>query len=796
MSRVACSCLLLALACTRQSAAPIVAATGGSVALGSEVSLAIPAGSLPEDTTIGIERLGALPEGDKSAFRGVGQVYRMTPAGTQFDLQHPALLTLKLDVAGLRDQGLDPATVVLHYLDERDHRFYAVPTQLDLEKQQLTARLEHFTVYAPLALATVAGDAPPFVSMAGSIPPAPRTGSPLLIRAIARDVQPGGSIASVRVSFQSNGDTITYPMSPDPTPNVTDLWQVVLPPEAVLSGASFTVVAEDALGATASPAPFAITPVSSRVSGSQLCSPSPQTMTAGSRRLFTFTAKDLTGATYPFLPLAAGVSNDTAPIGAVESITAAGALFQARRAGTDALIGSLGGVSNVRCQITVLDGPLDKLVITDPQGNAIVGPINAREGARIQLDARGEDAFGNQILVRPTWSQSDPAAGFISSSGLYYALDAVGTQVLTARAGSVKAQQYVNIPPASWVTSDEIGSGSFFFGEVVLAGAGAAYVLGDGSGFGVSLHARTQASDPASDVEVATGMLGDLSMAGGPSPMLLWTDFSQTPYRLRIAQLVGGYPVPLPGPHIVNARSETWHARIASGGGKTYLAWDEIDVAGNGAVTYLAHWDGAAWAQDGGNVFPGVYGWNGALAVRSDGTPYLVVIADSHAMRTAHWDGSQLISDPSLIPATGEDFGFSTPRAAFRADGTLFVANLAVASQLERVRISALDTRAPASAWADTGETSISSSYPNFFGVPHLAIDGETPWVSAATRNGFFVSHLGLDRQWHRRPLNDFHGFIAGFGDLAPSAEGMTAVIGVPEEESGVIKTLRMVTLR
>ena len=123
------------------SVAQLVSASQGGIVdfHQSEVVLNVPPQSLTADTTIGIERITDLPSGESDGLGAFGQAYRCTPAGTQFSLVHPAQMVMHYDATALAAKGYDPSTLQLYYFDEPQHRYFNVPTIVDLGAQTLTA---------------------------------------------------------------------------------------------------------------------------------------------------------------------------------------------------------------------------------------------------------------------------------------------------------------------------------------------------------------------------------------------------------------------------------------------------------------------------------------------------------------------------------------------------------------------------------------------------------------------------------------------------------------------------------
>lgn len=180
----------------------ISAATGGTVALGDEVTLSIPGDSLPADTTITIERLSELPAGEADGFSNFGQGYRFSPPGTKFALDKPATLKIRYDAAALGARGLDPRTLQIYYFNEELGRYVGVAAAVDADAGVVTALVEHFTIYLPLAKTMVPGNNPPDAAIRDTVPGTIRAGAPIYVRGRARDYDIGGAVSSVELCYR------------------------------------------------------------------------------------------------------------------------------------------------------------------------------------------------------------------------------------------------------------------------------------------------------------------------------------------------------------------------------------------------------------------------------------------------------------------------------------------------------------------------------------------------------------------------------------------------------------------
>ncbi|MDY6844637.1 MAG: hypothetical protein SVW57_11150, partial [Thermodesulfobacteriota bacterium] len=175
---------------------------GGKISLNNEVSLYIPAYSLSEDTEISIEKTGSIPEGDADGLSHFGQAYRFMPSGTKFDLSKPAILEINYDNARMNAQGLHPGSLQICYFDENIDRYVSVASNVDSDAGKITAYLEHFTIYLPMAKSMVPGNNAPFAVLQNPVPNPVRADAPIYIRTTALDFDIGGSVAGVKLYYR------------------------------------------------------------------------------------------------------------------------------------------------------------------------------------------------------------------------------------------------------------------------------------------------------------------------------------------------------------------------------------------------------------------------------------------------------------------------------------------------------------------------------------------------------------------------------------------------------------------
>ncbi len=671
--------------CHRSPPAELISSSaGGSVQLGLEATLTVPAGSLPRDTSIAIERLAAVPDGERGGFAHFGQAYRLTPAGTSFDLQKPATLSLALDMRALADKGLEPTSVVLHYLDEEQGRYVAVATRVDPEAGRLTATLEHFTIYVPLAITEAAGDQAPLVALQATVPNPPRQGAPVLVRATVRDFDNGGSIAGVWALVHGSGGTITLPMQRDPLAASLDTFTAVVP--ASLIGPTFLVdvQATDNLGHSTTAAGSALA-LAHSYAGNLAIAPAAQTLTAGSTRTFAVTAQDETGASFALAPETAIAT--VFGFGTVTGVTAAGVNVRGENVGQGVLRVGIGGPSGPQATsvVTVLNGDLARIDILDANGHAITGTEVVKEGQIIQHDALGRDAFGNAILVDPTWAAQNVPV--YQGLGWVYTLDYTSSTQLTATVGNVTGSQWIDVVPRVWDTVAQYPATDPK--PAVAYGAGTAcsawYFYSAGtlplvcrSAAGTQTSAAPSMGNPFSGSPVSLAMLAS-------TPYLAWSETTQGGYfaRVFVQHLANGAWVQ-DGSPLVDPNLLQYQQSIAVIGSTIYAAWVE-----GSSKLYVAHLGKeGTWILDGGDLggssstysaSPG----RAAIVAGPGNVPY-VAFRDAAKNRifVKHWSGTAWVDD-----ITGGIAGAFTDPVITASPFAVYLAFLTAAGSAGELRV-------------------------------------------------------------------------------------------------------------
>ena len=451
------------------------AEVGGVVALDDEVSLSIPPGSLAEDTTISIERISDAPVGDSDGMTGFGQAYRFLPAGLHFAQDLPATMTMRYDGVALAARGLDGGRVQMAYFDETMGRYLNVANHADGALGTITARVEHFTVYMPVAAAAIAqGNPPPIVALQNSVPFPIRAGAPIYVRYTVRDQDPvnanlgytGGAIRGVKLYYRKlqtasptvvTADMVREPVV-DPTYGATieDTYGARIP-ETFLTAADlgpgpdieYCAIAIDNLGAT-TPAPLpppaampcVATPfdVTATYQPGSLTVNAPTTapITAGYSRTFRVRGSDASGF-FPIVPALASISvtrDMSQPVGEVTvSPSNATFLFKAEKQDIAAVTVFMGMDSSTNAVI-VTNGAIDAIQVRDTNGAAIAAPLTVPGRSTYAFDVRGVDELGNVIDVAPVTWTADPQLGAIDVvTGVLTAGNTAATGLVTATLG-------------------------------------------------------------------------------------------------------------------------------------------------------------------------------------------------------------------------------------------------------------------------------------------------------------------------------------------------------------------------
>lgn len=429
--------------------AEIKADTGGTVKLNDEVTLTIPEYSLDKTTTIKITRISNAPSAEADGLYPFGQAYELTPEGTQFDISIPAVLEINYDSAALAARGFDPKTMAVYYYDTELNAYVAVNSGVSINDSRITAQIEHFTIYLPMAKAKLPGNNPPIVALQNPIPNPIRVGAPIYIRTTARDYDDGGAIAGARLFYRKllpgPGSWQEAVMAREVRPNILDTYGYIIPASFLTAtdigtGNDFEyyVTATDNLGAVTTSTTRSLNITRTYTAGTININPASQDIASGFERYFTVRGRDNQSANFNFIPESFSVSNS---IGELTNHSASGILFHATKSGTGTLSAGF-GLESASAAINIYNGELANLSILDENSLPITGDVQVVEGTLYHFDALGYDDFGNPVLVLPFWT-ADPVIGIIDQDGILDTTGCEGAGYVTAALGNFTIQQRV-----------------------------------------------------------------------------------------------------------------------------------------------------------------------------------------------------------------------------------------------------------------------------------------------------------------------------------------------------------------
>jgi len=127
---------------------PIVATDGGTVALGNDVVLKIPAGALSEDTIVTVTSAtkDKPAPGELEGAKAAGDAFSIDLGGA--DLSKPVTLEVAFDL-GLLAEDSPAETVFLASYDEATNRWLAAPGQVDPKRNVIIVETDHLSWWNP-----------------------------------------------------------------------------------------------------------------------------------------------------------------------------------------------------------------------------------------------------------------------------------------------------------------------------------------------------------------------------------------------------------------------------------------------------------------------------------------------------------------------------------------------------------------------------------------------------------------------------------------------------------------------
>lgn len=653
----------------------ISSTNGGTVAYNQEAILQIPPESLPEDDKISIERISEIPNGVSDGYKSFGQAYRFSPPGTQFSLSSPSTLTIKYDTAAVLAQNLDPSSIQLFYFDEELERFINVPTLVDTSRGTVTAPIEHFTVYLPLAKLAVSGNLNPNIAMQAPIPNIIRADAPIYMRATVTDNHVNGAIAGVKLYCRKLKPTPSTWQAFEMTPEIDNTGStggvgryVTLLPAYTLrssdlgSGNDFEYYAEaiDNFGVSTTTSVTSVNVTAFYVPGSLVATPASFNIASGFQRVLNFQAKDSASVTFTVIPETVSTNG----IGQILNVNSSGVLFKATTAIPGVVQAKFGlfPVESATSAVTVFQGNLDRISILDSTGMPFSGTFQIKEGYEYEFDSKGNDAFGNTILILPQWNNT-PNLGSISVGPLpsdggawLNTLDASGFGYVQAILGNKSAIQHIQILPRNWVQKGAALDDSVDHPEqsaITFVGSTpyvAWYQISGGLNTRVYVkHWQNGSWLPDGGMLNINSVLNVTSRpdiaSNGSTPYVAWTETNGSNYMLYVKYLAGNSWSELSGNAVhlnVNASTNAYSPRLAFAGTTPYVTWHECNASP--CQVYVKFWNVTTltWNQLGGplniNAFESAE--NPSITIVA-GVPYVTwqeTDGPNNRIFVAHWD--------------------------------------------------------------------------------------------------------------------------------------------------------------
>ncbi len=752
----------------------VIASSGATVRLNDEIALTIPPNSLTENTLITIDRLEITPSGEADGFVKFGRGYKFGPDGTKFASENPAVLTMKYESEQLSQMGLDSGETKLYYFDEDLKRYINVSSSVDTSAGTITGRIEHFTVYLPVAKAADLSSNPaPKALLQLPMPNNIRAGSPVYVRYTVYDKDPinngtgyqGGAIASAKLYYRklypSVGAWQEAWMSPEkvydarfPLNTTEDTYGFRIPasfwntPIATNLGPGndieHYVVVTDNLGKTFTTAITGVNVTRTYTPGTLIMDSLNQPIAAGFNRTLRVRGRDNNGNYYE-IPLDENEISITNQIGTTKVQPSSGTfVFTAKKRNVGNITAFM-GLENISSSVTVTNGSLTRLAILDTTGNPFVGNLPIYSGT-YDFDVLGYDEHDNWIQVNPTWTV-DPLLGSIDSNGVLTTTNAPVIANVTAQLGSLSNSRGINLIPRYGVGGTITGLiGSVTIqnnGESLALITNGVYQFLNKLGNGVSFLASivTQPFNQACHIDNASNVILGAnrsnvdvtcySLFSGSVESTV--PFGAVTYVSTLAGLAG-----VNGSQNGTGASARFSAPsgITTDGRNLYvadLANDSISkiVIATGTKSTLAGLSGARGYQDG-------YGssarFNAPYGLTNDGTNLYVADYGNHVIRKiviATGEVSTFVGSPGISTPYKDGVGYNATFLnpfAITTDGT----NLYVSDSNQTIRKIVIATRQVTTIAGGVGYAGFIDGVGNmarFRSVQGLATDGTNLFV-------------------------------------------------------------------
>lgn len=649
--------------------ARVLADTGATLAIGSQVQLTVPAGALTADTDITVDKKSIAPA--QGIVVPVAKSIELGAHGTQFN--KTVALNVCYDPQVLASQGLYEETLAVYYVDAQTGEYGSVGGSVNRSTHCVSANIEHFSTYLVaaqnLSVNLPVADQLPQISVT-YLPGTPIAGLPVKVRAAITDfkltpvsngtgVQVGfGQIATVRYCYYTAPATACsgglQNLAPDYDDEANNFYSFVIPANQVTTQ-GFTVSYEvyNSLGFKRT---RTVNYVPTRTAtGIQFTSNAVVNLAAGFKRSYTVQGLSDTGTPQNIpvdsFTLNGGIGTATQTGVSVIRVTGTTANPQAMRTGS--LTATAGAFSVTSADINVHAGLLDHISLLSPTGVVLGNTITINANTTYDFDILGYDAFGNTSNVLPQFVLVPvTGAGTISSTGLYTAPATAQSATLVATLNGVSDSILINVqtpvsiglPPAMVVPPTvptlALGMGLANNGIdtyaiwIEVGSPGWNLVLSRWNGV-AWIHLATATSTTAifnADLAFVNGqpVIAYTSEEVSPSPPLRNIRF----YRWNGAalELIGS-------PAIGGVSASTGQVDIVANGNQLYATWQEL--TGGFYNIHVAVWNSGSnvWSSPfGAQVNPvGVSGYFPKIEIYQ--SQPLVLFSANGAVTLRRWDG-------------------------------------------------------------------------------------------------------------------------------------------------------------
>ncbi len=402
----------------------IDAGSGGTLQLGANMTLSVPAGALDESVEISAQQITA--PADAAGVHPLS-AYKFGQHGLQF--HRPALLKMCYSASEVQSRGLNEDSMAIYYNDTSGYISYG--GTVDKTKHCVTTEIHHFSTYFVAAQQLLTVNTAPVIGGVSTLPSTPMAGIGLKLRSVITDFNAAGrgQVATVWLHYcvglptTTCGGAATFQkvaMQPDTTSTVTtNRFTYTIPANQVTTaGITYFIEAIDNLRAARITATSTRT-ITATATGLTI-SPATLDIAAGFSRQFTVQAVPDSGPPrdidFAQVSVGNGIGNaglNNQGVLVFDATTSGDPLTTGFRTG--AVTATLGSLS-ASAAVNVWPGRLTAIQLLDSTGVVLGTNIALAPGAVFDFDARGLDAFGNHSLVYPAWIVTNPLLGAIANN--------------------------------------------------------------------------------------------------------------------------------------------------------------------------------------------------------------------------------------------------------------------------------------------------------------------------------------------------------------------------------------------